>query len=394
VVLAVSGCPKNGIDSTADCPTDGQLDGKPVVLTIQGTQLRQPLQIIVGRAECSFVEPVVSAAVGTQVRLIAALRACAQARAAMRSQVTCRLPAGAGFDQNVIAIADSILSVPKKLLSYARPVTETIVGCLPNAVGSPLAGRRPCSRAQQAAPDTAIVDCARNGTDVITVTGQNFGPGVPQVLVGGRTCQNLAVLVPHKKVRRAVPHRAALCGGARLTARSQIACVAPIGTLTLRSVVLLQANGQLSLNTSDPSGGRVLLLSYFQCPPGTHEDGLACTPCALGTFSRSVGQAACLPCPYGSVGETTGMCVARPRAAWRGWLLLMRRRAGLSARRARPERTRTRRARCGERLRRCGAAALRRVTRALVLAVPLQKLHGRPLQRCRWPAQLQSLRGR
>jgi len=65
--------------------------------------------------------------------------------------VTVALPAGVGTSVSVQVIANSYLSQVAFLLSYGAPIISSVAGCV-NAT-----------------------QCKRAGTDVVTLSGSNFG---------------------------------------------------------------------------------------------------------------------------------------------------------------------------------------------------------------------------
>ena len=48
---------------------------------------------------------------------------------------------------------------------------------------------------------------------------------------------------------------------------------------------------------------------YEDCPPGTFEEGGACTPCAQHTYTASAAQTACVPCESGTFTAAAGATV-------------------------------------------------------------------------------------
>lgn len=243
-VTRVTGCPVSMDNGTWNCPTDTLVDGKPVTLTIFGTDLFDPLQITVGGKECF-------APVG------------------FGSFATCRLPTGSGFQQEVLVVQDNLVSRAAPLVSYARPVIRQLSGACRSG------GAR--NRDQ--------VDCHRYGGNVLTITGSNFGAARAAVFIGGQECVN-------------VTHRG----------YHELTCVLPTGNRLDRPILMIQDQGEVSLNNGHPllndSSTRVLI-SYKQCDPGYYEVGLDCLPCSNGTYSPSISQVFCRKCDVGTYNNQT-----------------------------------------------------------------------------------------
>ena len=84
------------------------------------------------------------------------------------TQISCRLPAGTGVQQEIIVFRGAVASYPQAIVSYALPVISSLEGCT--------------------MVDGKVKVCNRTGSDLLTVRGTNFGESGAQVFVGGRPC--------------------------------------------------------------------------------------------------------------------------------------------------------------------------------------------------------------
>ena len=213
IVTAVLGCTENG-DTTTLCPTTGKDHTQTqMTITIVGEKFGPDTTIDVGGLYC--LNPIVNGE-GTEV--------------------TCLLREGAGLLVSITATSDSLTSLPKNILSYALPTISGISGC----------------------PE---MGCSRDGGDVITIDGNNFGSDNAVVLIGGSRCSSVTHVVGSE--------------------HTQVTCVMPAGTGIDRSVILLQNEGELTISTST--------ISYQTCGEGHYpsSNSTECLSCREGTFAES-----------------------------------------------------------------------------------------------------------
>jgi len=172
------------------------------------------------------------------------------------------LPVGAGTARSVIVTQNSAFSAPMNLVSYAAPNITTVSGC---ADGN--------------------TNCERNGTDILTITGFNFGRGAAKVIVGGEECLN----VTHFS---GSPH-------------TRLTCRVPQGVGYRRTVLVVQADGDISRGASE--------LSYRPCDKGFYSEGnnITCVPCQTGRYSNLVAQPFCLDCPVGTYANETQQTICQ-----------------------------------------------------------------------------------
>jgi len=230
-LFSVSGCEYNGNNATFECPTTGR-----TIITLTGLNFFEPLAVFVGSAECPTY-PVTTPGV-----------------------VECILPPGSGSNVGVMVSSQGYFSRPYPVLSYAQPVITSIEGC------------------EDRGSDYELLECNREGGDVITLTGYNFGESLAQVLIGTSQCEN----VEHDPIS---PHE-------------KLTCTLPTGNRLSQSVLLVQFGGSLS---SQP-----VSVSYKQCLPGHWEEGFMCLPCPLGRFSSGSGMIVCEECAAGSYAGDEG----------------------------------------------------------------------------------------
>ena len=128
-------------------------------------------------------------------------------------------------------------------------------------------------------PGLELTQCHRDGGEVITVYGENFGSRGALILVGGRVCQDPAHNISS-------PH-------------STLTCTLLPGTGVSLRVSVLQAFGGLDASPGQP------VVSYEQCGAGEElsQDRSLCVPCGMGLFSTG-GGAPCTPCGPGTYGGT------------------------------------------------------------------------------------------
>lgn len=142
--ISSSGCTSSG-NASINCPTAGG-----VTITVSGGGFSSDcdgMAVQVGSSFCSGLACLSSA------------------------QMTCLLPAGAGFSQGVVVILSSRFSQSVPLVSYASATLATFTGCVSGA-------------------------CPRLGGTLMTLVGTNFGFSSATVLVGGALCTPVFFLSP------------------------------------------------------------------------------------------------------------------------------------------------------------------------------------------------------
>jgi hypothetical protein len=233
----VHGCPTNdGItNGTAECPTSGS-----VWITITGVNFNPPVGVFVSGDACAPLRN----AIGT-------------------TQIECLLPSGTGQSQSVVVSSVSQFSAPVKTLSFAAPNITGVTGCVDTQLTSQMA---------------STIGCNRDGGQIITITGTNFGVRGATILIGNTVCGSTThdPITPHTKLR----------------------CTLPSSSLENRPVVVVQLNGAVSSSIG--------LVSYTQCSPGTYETALACTSCSVGSYSSSYSATTCTLCDNGHYQNSTG----------------------------------------------------------------------------------------
>jgi hypothetical protein len=178
------------------------------------------------------------------------------------------LPAGSGVGLTLMVATGGTSSPPLvNALSYALPNVSGIAGC--GAV----------------VPSNTVLNCSRTGRDLLTIIGNNFGPGQVKVLLSGLPCSNEATL----------------------SADTRIVCVLPpmpIGRALANQLIIIQASGGLYIAPLATAA-----VSYTPCPAGQFEIERSCSPCPIGTYSALQGSLSCTPCPEGKYGATGGLSV-------------------------------------------------------------------------------------
>jgi len=231
---SISGCRDVG-NSTVDCPTEGG-----VVLTIRGDKFSPAkMAIKIDVADC------------TRLTFISV------------REVRCTLARGVGLNRSVSLRVGTGYARPQNLVSYAYATLYAISGC-------------------EISPSNlnTTVNCPRAGGQYVTITGVNFGPGVPIVLIGDSRCEPVDqdATVPHRK----------------------ITCKLDSGTELDRTVVFVQKDGEIAPNR--------LSLSYRPCAFGYYAASgvVECSPCRAGTYTDSLGQETCKACESGFFNPSTG----------------------------------------------------------------------------------------
>jgi len=250
LILSVSGCPDTTTTSgTAKCPTKGwhMVDPRDpnteILLTIKGTSFgRSDAFVLVGGRQCKFPT---------------------HNKDNPTTSLTCKLPAGSGLNQLVevkqISNGSPLFSEAVPLVSYESPTLIRVEGC-------PSEG------------------CARSGSPLITVVGENFGLSGAEVVVSGQQCNN-----PTHSYGKQHTH---------------LLCNLPSGAGSNQSLFVIQKGGSVSTNR--------LSFDFTKCPEGTYNNGTACAVCLKGKYTDTLDADAtfCLPCPAGKSGENAdpGKC--------------------------------------------------------------------------------------
>lgn len=324
-VTTSSGCTYDSVSKLlVNCPTSG-LDalGIPIVLTVKGTHFSGFLGLQIGQTTATLVPGQTDAGIGSS------------------DQVQVYLPAGAGNSVPFTMIVQNGVSLPYRQLSYAVPAitsitaptgdysmrtgalqtactraisTSTVQQCqdactkdmycvsfnylavlsscsLCSGVDSPIltAGTGysfyvKLINGQCSTRGNGVTTCPRVGGATVTVTGSNFGPGMPLVFIGKDLCQNVVVMSPH----------------------AQVECVLPAGVSADLPVFLVQNGGEIS-------EGSTASVTYSDCPAGyfgLSNSTIQCQPCASGTFAMSSGLIdRCSNCDVGKASTGTN-------AAW------------------------------------------------------------------------------
>jgi hypothetical protein len=249
-------CNNISIDSTPrviNCPTSGIYStSTQVILTLTGQDFGSANAVVtVGGLTCMY--PTHTSGKET-------------------SEVTCYLPVGTGLNLSVIISSGGIIDAAPGYLSYSLPTISNVTGC---AINDTVTG--------------ITSDCERIGGTRITVTGQNFGYELSNVLIAGQSCSNVVhdTLIPHQRVT----------------------CTTPSGSDVLQSVALIQRRGGV---TAMPAR-----LSYTQCDVGYRSDAndALCWPCSNGTFTNVKGQRQCSICPVATYSNISAASICTSCAA-------------------------------------------------------------------------------
>jgi hypothetical protein len=223
-------------DYTCDCPTAGETR-----LTFTGTKLSEPLNIIIGGKLC---------------------RNLSWLGAYPNAQAQCDLPSGTGFNKGVVFSQSSITTNPEPMVSYARPSVLSVTGCING------------------------VDCQRkNPTDVVMVSGNDFGAEGARVYVGGKICQSTNHTLGSEQ--------------------TELTCKMPEYFGQSLTVLVYQLEGEFSVEQD-------VTLSYDECDPGTFVDGFDCINCPIGSANDAFDQQVCPECSAGFFSNTSGLSECFP----------------------------------------------------------------------------------
>jgi len=238
VVTSIEGCPKQKNMMAVDCPTDALTTaGGNVILTITGSDLYQPLTAYINGRQC-----VVQSITDT-------------------TSFTCVLPSGIGRNHALVLQSSLMRTLIPNAVSYSEPIIDKVTGCAGNI------------------DTTHVFDCNRNGGDIITVEGRNFGSLGVTVSIDFLPCTEVTQdpTLMHKK----------------------FTCKLPAAVNKKMPIRIQQKYG---LTTSTFTG----FVSYIQCDKGFFNDGIYCTPCPVGTYTPAGGYNFCLSCPAGSYNSSPG----------------------------------------------------------------------------------------
>jgi hypothetical protein len=151
-------------------------------------------------------------------------------------------------------------------VSFARPRIDGLFGCRPGPNSNNL----------------TLVDCSTD-EEKITITGSNFGFGIPLVLVGSGECAHN----DDDLIEKFIPHK-------------QIVCRLPQGGYGEQASVRVY---------SDKFSGEAASVYFEPCRPGEEPDKdnqtKSCKACDSGTFSP--GGLKCAPCGPGEVTAVDGL---------------------------------------------------------------------------------------
>jgi len=202
-----SGCTSNCY--ITDCPTTGgvriEITGRYFSTSINS------ITVYVNGATCTDIQEV---DLSTDAR---------------NMKISCLLPVGAGLRDSVNLVVSSagFLSLAyNNFIGYAGPLMTSITGCVDS-------GR-------------TTNDCPRDGNNVLTITGSNFGSANALVLVAGGVCSQVSIN----------------------PSQTEINCFSPYGISRFASVVVLQSGGIISSSTSVPANAPTTSLSLFSEAPG------------------------------------------------------------------------------------------------------------------------------
>jgi hypothetical protein len=196
---------------------------------------------------------------------IVAGRQCSDLVRKSNLEFSCRLPPGSGSTVSIIVKAGTQRAEARDRLSFAAPTVTSIRGC-------------------QQASRSSVRECDRLGGNIIQIDGDNFGASGATVSIGGLPCTT----VKHSLTD---PHR-------------QLTCLTPADSAVDRPVTLLQRHGEISRE--------VLLLSYVQCEPGSHNDNFKCAMCGPGTYNDLRSQQLCKQCAPGTAAPGRGFTTCTP----------------------------------------------------------------------------------
>eukprot|EP00808_Paulinella_micropora_P008038 g38889.t1 len=240
-ILSVSGCGQAFSTSLVDCSTQG---GE--LITLQGENFLGSLTVRINGVIANKVPP-------TTENLVYAT-----------------IPPGTGVSNPIQVQSNEFLSNTVNLARH-RPVVTAIGGC--DSTANPL----------------VTVDCNRQGGQLLTISGSNFGATGAMVLVGAELCTEVAHV-----------------------GHAQITCKLASGTNVLQPVIVLQQTG----GQPNVPGAKV---SYFSCPAGWKQGSAnSCDMCPNGTFNNALNSLSCLPCPVGSNQSEMGqkMCQGCPKGTY------------------------------------------------------------------------------
>jgi hypothetical protein len=132
-------------------------------------------------------------------------------------------------------------------------------------------------------PSNIVSNCLRSGGDLLTITGNNFGPGQVKVLLTGTPCSIIATLSTDARIVCALPPM-------------------PIGRALANQLIIIQATGGLYIAPLTTA-----TVSYTPCPAGQVEIERTCSLCPVGSYSALQGSLVCTTCPEGTYGTTAGI---------------------------------------------------------------------------------------
>ena len=244
------------VDSVTGCTTSINNEETGVISTTGCSTEGSDYLHVVGNA---FIEPLTAFVHG---------RRCVIEQYIDSTNFYCRVPVGTGSNLTFIVKASTQTVQVDNMLSYGAPTIDSIEGCTMPQAGT-----------------ATVVNCARQGGNVLVIRGHNFGYDGATVTIGGISC----LYVEHDRsnaLNASLPHRV-------------VRCHVPPGTGLDQRIVLSQRYGAAS--TQD------FFLSYVQCTAGTFERGYSCQACFPGEYNNRTGsQAQCTQCPSGTHAASYG----------------------------------------------------------------------------------------
>ena len=279
VIFSVSGCgpPSNDTSSgvpqfvwTSDCPTLGN-----VTITLSG----------------QFFAPLFSVSVNSKYPCVDPVTLLTTITITDPTTAECILPQATGTTLPLqITSGGYVIQFPSAV-SYLLPNVTNVTGC--NQSIDPA--------------HPGVVECNREGKDVITIMGTQFGSGGARVIVGGQSCY------------------------VRSSTESKITCELQKGRTLYNEIIVLQSTGGMTIVDT-----LSLSVSYHQCLPGTYEnplslDHLDCLLCGAATFSpvavpflappahAQSSLTSCLNCPVGTTALSAGTSACTDCTPGRFW---------------------------------------------------------------------------
>ncbi len=243
-IRSITGCPSNAMNGTSECPTVGGTH-----VNILGSNFGPSwasVSVTVDGESCTQVE---------------------HDPDLPHESISCYLPPAVGKDVKTVVTVDS-LSGEANLVTYKKPGVDGFTGC------------------SQSNAVTGESLCPRTGGDLVTITGNDFGPKIPYIFIGGKICERSEATLPSGS-----------------TNHNTVIVSLPIGSGSGQLISVLQNGGLV--------GEGVALVDYVPCEPGeTNKVDEAtqnkfCVPCLAGRYSTEQEAQVCKTCLEGYF--TTGL---------------------------------------------------------------------------------------